>query len=148
MEKINVGEIKETLLLKSPLIKSVKASKGILGGSLLFIKLDALDDKDWSNGIELNSIYFSFVYDEETKKLDLHSNGHVYLSNEDKQTDKYKYYAMKSITKVHVDYGGKKFRKTLVKNPDDLVNKISTYVNAVMEDVVKYTGGYPYKRGL
>lgn len=145
---MNVGDLKDSLLTKCNLIKNVKISKGILGSSLLFIKLDALDDKDWSNGIELNSIYFSFVYDEETKKLDLHSNGHVYLSNEDKQTDKYKYYAMKSITKVHVDYGGKKFRKTLVKNSDDLITKISTYVNAVMEDVVKYTGGYPYKRGL
>lgn len=145
---MNVGDLKDSLLTKCNLIKNVKISKGVLGGSLLFIKLDALDDKDWSNGIELNSIYFSFVYDEETKKLDLHSNGHVYLSNEDKQTDKYKYYAMKSITKVHVDYGGKKFRKTLVKNSDDLITKISTYVNAVMEDVVKYTGGYPYKRGL
>lgn len=145
---MNVGDLKDSLLTKCKLIKNVKISKGILGGSLLFIKLDALDDKDWSNGIELNSIYFSFVYDEETKKLDLNTNGHVYLSNEDKQTDKYKYYAMKSIVGVHVDYGGKKFRKTSVKNPDDLVTKISTYVNAVMEDVVKYTGGYPYKRGL
>lgn len=145
---MNVGDLKDSLLTKSKLIKKVKISKGVLGSSLLFIKLDALDDKDWSNGIDLNSIYFSFVYDEETKKLDLHTNGHVYLSNEDKQTDKYKYYAMKSIVAVHVDYGGKKFRKTSVKNPDDLVNKISTYVNAVMEDVVKYTGGYPYKRGL
>ena len=145
---MNVGDLKDSLLTKSKLIKKVKISKGVLGSSLLFIKLDALDDKDWSNGIDLNSIYFSFVYDEETKKLDLHSNGHVYLSNEDKQTDKYKYYAMKSIVEVHVDYGGKKFRKTLVKNSDDLITKISTYVNAVMEDVVKYTGGYPYKRGL
>ena len=145
---MNVGDLKDSLLTKSKLIKKVKISKGVLGSSLLFIKLDALDDKEWSNGIELNTIYFSFVYDEETKKLDLNTNGHVYLSNEDKQTDKYKYNAMKSIVAVHVDYGGKKFRKTLVKNPDDLVNKISTYVNAVMEDVVKYTGGYPYKRGL
>ena len=64
------------------------------------------------------------------------------------KSDKYKYYAMKSIVGVHVDYGGKKFRKTLVKNSDELITKISTYVNAVMEDVVKYTGGYPYKRGL
>lgn len=145
---MNVGDLKDSLLTKCKLIKNVKISKGILGSSLLFIKLDALDAKDWSNGIELNTIYFAFTYDEETKKLDLNTNGHVYLSNEDKQTDKYKYYAMKSIVGVHVDYGGKKFRKTLVKNPDDLVNKISTYVNAVMEDVVKYTGGYPYKRGL
>lgn len=145
---MNVGDLKDSLLTKSKLIKKVKISKGVLGSSLLFIKLDALDDKDWSNGIDLNSIYFSFVYDEETKKLDLKHCGHVYLSNEDKQTDKYKYYAMKSIVEVHVDYGGKKFRKTLVKNSDDLITKISTYVNAVMEDVVKYTGGYPYKRGL
>ena len=145
---MNVGDLKDSLLTKCNLIKNVKISKGILGSSLLFIKLDALDAQDWSNGIDLNSIYFSFVYDEETKKLDLNKCGHVYLSNEDKQTDKYKYYAMKSIVNIHVDYGGKKFRKTLVKDSDVLITKISTYVNAVMEDVVKYTGGYPYKRGL
>ena len=145
---MNVGDLKDSLLTKCKLIKNVKISKGILGSSLLFINLDALDKKDWANGIELNTIFFGFVYDEETKKLDLNRTGHVYLSNEDKQTDKYKYYAMKSIVNIHVDYGGKKFRKTLVKNSDELITKISTYVNAVMEDVVKYTGGYPYKRGL
>jgi hypothetical protein len=145
---MKVQEIKEELLKKCPLAKNVTVSSGSLANNLIFIKLDALDKNDYPHGIESNSIFLLFVYDTETQKLDLHSDGHVYLSKSDLQTPQYKYYAMKSMSKVHVDLGGKKFRKTSIKNIDDLINKIATYFNTLMDDVIKYTGGYPYKRGL
>ena len=52
---------------------------------------------------------------------------------------------MKSIVNVHVDKGGKKFRKSKFKNETDLCKKMIDYFNVVMKDVDEYTGGYPYK---
>ena len=62
-----------------------------------------------------------------------------------KQSEKYKYYVMKSILQVYVDEGGKKFRKSKFKSEKDLCKKMLDYFDNVMVEVEKYTGGYPYK---
>jgi hypothetical protein len=115
---------------------------------MYFITLDYLDKKDYPNGIVENTIYFSFLFDSDTNTLELRGSGHVWLSPSDQQTLQYKYLAMKSTQQIHVDFGGKKFRKAKIKNNSEIANKISTFANAVMSDVVKYTGGYPFKKGI
>jgi hypothetical protein len=114
----------------------------------VFLNLDFLDKKDIPNGILLNSIYFSFIVDLINNKVELHHCGHIYLSENDKKIDKYKYLCMKSMEKVYVDMGGKKFRRSNFKDINDLIKKVSEYTNNVMKSVVSYTGGYPYKRGI
>lgn len=73
--------------------------------------------------------------------------GHVYLSPSDKQSEKYKYYVMRSMVEIATDYGVKKFRKQKYKNVQDLANKMNTYYSNVIQALEQYTGGYPYKKG-
>lgn len=115
---------------------------------LQFIRIDALDPKDYPNGIMDNSVYLSFAIDYDTHKVELQGTGHTYLSKRDLATPKYRYYAMKSIVNVAIDKGVKKFRKAKFKDSKDLAKKIATYYNDVMRCVNDYTGGYPYKQGI
>lgn len=110
----------------------------------LFIRFDALDPKDWPNGIKENSCFMEFFISK--NKVELFRCGHVWLNKEDAE-GKYKYFAMKGIQQCHVDYGGKKFRKSSWKSDEALAKKIIAHWNAVMESVDRYTGGYPYHQG-
>ena len=110
-----------------------------------FVRLDALNKEDYPNGIDMNSIYICFCINHKENKVEIHSVGCVYLNEADKQSEKYKYYAMKSILQVYVDEGGKKFRKSKFKSEKDLCKKMLEYFDNVMVEVEKYTGGYPYK---
>lgn len=113
-----------------------------------FVTIDALEKKDYPHGIDRNSIYLTFEINHSENKVRIFDCGHIYLSKTDKQSEKYKYLAMKSMIDVHTDFGGKKFRKTKYKNISDLVEKMNDYFVQVMIDVDKYTGGYPYKEGI
>jgi hypothetical protein len=115
---------------------------------LQFIRIDALDTKDYPNGIDSNSIFLTFSIDYKERKVELHSYGHVYLSPKDLTAPKYRYYAMKSVVNVAEDKGVKKFRKSKFKNANDLAKKMGAYYNKVMGCVKEYTGGYPYKQGI
>lgn len=110
-----------------------------------FVRLDALNKEDWPHNIDMNSVYICFCVNHLEHKVEVHTNGHVYLNEADKQSEKYKYYAMKSIQQVYVDEGGKKFRKSKFKTEKDLCKKMLDYFDNVMVEVEKYTGGYPYK---
>lgn len=112
---------------------------------LQFVRLDALNKEDWPYNINMNSIYICFCINHKENKVEIHSLGCVYLNEADKQSEKYKYYAMKSIQQVYVDEGGKKFRKSKFKSEKDLCKKMLEYFDNVMVEVEKYTGGYPYK---
>lgn len=114
-----------------------------------YITFDALDPKDYPNNIAQNSIYLTFAINYQTRKVELHSNGHCYISPKDKQSDKYKYYAMRGMCDIaKVNYGVAKFRKQNFKDTKDLFNKMEKYYNAVMWAIKAYTGGYPYKEGI
>ena len=115
---------------------------------LQFIKIDALDPKDYPNNIADNSVFLQFSINYEERKVELRNVGHVYLSPRDLTTPKYKYLAMKGVHNVAEDKGVKKFRKSKFKDANDLAKKIATYYNKVMECVTEYTGGYPYDRGI
>jgi len=116
---------------------------------LQFITFDALKTEDWPNNIGINSVFICFAIDLTNKKVEVHSNGHVYLSPKDKASDKWKYYAMRGMLNIaKEDYGVKKFRKQGYKTKDELFKKMETYFKAVMDAITKYTGGYPYKQGI
>ena len=115
---------------------------------LQFIRIDALEQKDHPNGIAENSVYLQFAINYDEHKVELHGQGHVYLSKRDLTLPQYKYLAMKSMTQIAVDKGGKKFRKSTFKDCKDLAKKLAKYYNDVMKYVTEYTGGYPYKQGI
>lgn len=112
-----------------------------------FITLDSLNKEDIPHQIAENSVYITFLVNLKAQTIEVHRTGSVYLSESDKQTDKYKYYVMKSMTKVLKDNGGKAFRKQKYKDVNQLCDKIEKYFVSVMKEVEAYTGGYPYKGG-
>lgn len=128
--------------------KQIICNYGSFCPNLQYIIYDALETKDYPNGISNNSIRIIFALDLKTKKVELHSTGHIWLSPSDKATDKYKYLAMISMKNVAENMGVKKFRKQGFKDFADLRKKMETYYNNVMQCVEKYTGGYPYKQGI
>lgn len=114
-----------------------------------YITFDALDPQDYPNGIDANSIYLTFEVNYNTKKVELHSFGHCYISPKDKKHPKFKYYAMRGMCEIaKTDYGVNKFRKQAFKNTIDLYNRMEKYYKAVMEAIKAYTSGYPYKEGI
>lgn len=115
---------------------------------LQFIRIDALEQKDHPNGIAENSVYLQFAINYDEHKVELHGQGHVYLSKRDLTLPQYKYLAMKSMTNVAADKGVKKFRKSTFKDGKDVAKKLAKYYNDVMKCVTEYTGGYPYKQGI
>ena len=115
---------------------------------IIYVRMDALKREDWPNNIAGNSIFIDFEIDLFNKKVEVHQNGHIWLSPYDKTTPKYKYLAMKSMQQVLIDNGGKKFRKQGYKDMKDLAKKMQKYYKEVMTAVIDYTGGYPYKEGI
>ncbi len=107
------------------------------------IFVDFLEKKDYPYNIKRNSIYLTFRV--ENDSLSVVGYGHTYLSKYDTENDpKYKYCCMRSI----ISLLPKKFRKCKFKNNDILVEKIITYSNLVIKELIEYTGGYPYKKGI
>lgn len=116
---------------------------------LSFITLDALKREDWPNNINRNSVYITFKIDQINKKVSIYDNGHVWISDNDKEIyQKDKYLAMHSMTNITKRNGGKVMRKSSYKDVNDLAKKIINAFENVMKEVEDYTGGYPYKKGI
>ncbi len=114
-----------------------------------FIRLDALEEKDYPSGIDRNSIYVCFRIDMEEKSIQIHSAGSVWISKEDKQLyEGDRYMAMHSMLSITRRNGGKVMRKQRYKDSLDLAKKIIKAYNDIMTQVIAYTGGYPYKQGI
>ena len=113
-----------------------------------YIWLDALNEEDIPHRIAENSVYIIFSVDLKAQTIEVYRTGSVYLSESDKQTDRYKFYVMKSMTNVLKDNGGKAFRKQKYKDVNQLCDKIEKYFVSIMKEVEAYTGGYPYKKGI
>lgn len=114
-----------------------------------YIKLDALDKKDWANGIAENSIYVSFKIDFVERTVEIFRTGHVWISDADKELyPRDKYLAMHSMKEITKRNQGKVMRKCRFKSVHELVEKILKGFDNIMTEVVNYTGEYPYKKGI
>ena len=116
---------------------------------LQFLRVDALEPTDWSNGIKENSVYVTFRVDMDTKKIEVRTCGGVYISDADKAAyTRDSYLAMHSVLEI-AKRNGVKVRKQSFKTEEECVEKIVKIYNAVMEQVVDYCDGiYPYKKGV
>lgn len=121
--------------------KSVKIDCGGFCPYLCFIRIDALDKKDYLNNISDNSIFIDIEIDFQENKFELFKDGRIYLSPKDKKRPQFKYLAMRGMVNIAEEKGVKKMRKTTA-------NKIALYFNEVIKAVKEYTGGYPYKQGI
>ena len=114
-----------------------------------YITLDALNKQDWPNGIKENSIFVTFKIDFASKKVEINRNGHVWISKQDKELySKDSYLAMHSMTEITRRNGGKVMRKSTYKDTKDLAKRIINAYESIMQQVIDYTGGYPYKEGI
>lgn len=90
-------------------------------------------------------MFLTFTIDYDSKKVELKRGGHLRLSKEDKESDKYKHLAMRGMIEIaKTDYNIPRFRKQTFKSPSDLFNRIESYFRAVMDAVTQYAGCYPY----
>lgn len=117
---------------------------------LQFLRVDALEPTDWSNGIKENSVYMTFRVDMDTKKIEVRTCGGVYISDADKKAYvRDSYLAMHSVLEIAKRNGVKCVRKQSFKTEEECAEKIAKVYNAVMEQVVDYCDGeYPYKKGV
>ena len=114
-----------------------------------YITLDALNKEDWPNGIKNNSIFVTFEIDLASKKVEINSCGNVWISKQDKELyENDKYLAMHTMTEITKRNGGKVMRKSTYKDAKNLANRIINAFERIMEQVIDYTSGYPYKEGI
>jgi hypothetical protein len=116
---------------------------------LQFLRVDALEPTDWSNGIKENSVYMTFRVDMDAKKIEVHTCGCVYISDADKKAYvRDSYLTMHSVLEI-AKRNGVKVRKQSFKTEEECAEKIAKIYNTVMEQVVDYCDGeYPYKKGV
>ena len=110
----------------------------------LYVTFESLNKEDYPHNIAENGKYVRFKIDLSAKKVELHSNGHIWLNKADKESEKYKYYAMRSMVSIAEEKGIKKFRKSKFTDAKSLFDKMNNYFQNVMEHVNIYSGGYPY----
>ena len=115
---------------------------------MCFIRIDALDKKDYPNNISDNSIFIDIKIDFQEGKFELFRGGHIWISPKDRKTPQYKHYAMRGMFDIAEEKGTKKLRKSKHKDNETTAKKIASYFNEVMKAVKEYTGGYPYKQGI
>ena len=93
-------------------------SKGIYGNFdcslapyINFITIDALEPKDWTNGIKENSVFITFEINQQNKSIEIFQNGHIYISDKDKT--EYPQYQVENQQKdVRRPFGGKPLRQS------------------------------------
>jgi len=129
-----------------PSVKFHEISCGAKSG-FIYLNFEFLNKEDISYGIRMNGIYLSFMYSVDDDKLVLHSNGHINITPEEKKSSKYKYFALKSLLDPYYDNGGKKFRKTLIKDfySDEIAEKITPFIKDVIDEALFNQGGYFHK---
>ena len=115
-----------------------------------FIRLDALEEKDYPSGIDRNSIYVCFRIDMDEKSVQIHSAGSVWISEADKERyEGDRYMAMHPMLAITKRNGGKVMRKQRYKDSTDLAKKVIKAYNDIMAQVLDYTNYiYPYKNGV
>jgi hypothetical protein len=113
------------------------------------ILVDYLKPQDYPAGYQDNSIVFQFFINLKTSELDIFRGRfypYVYKSDEDAAIEENDY--MLNVEMLMQKYGLKKFRKTKVKNIQDVIKKLNNFLNSAMGVIDDYTGGYPYQKGI
>lgn len=149
MNSRQLEEICGLIQKECPLAKQVRYSCTIFYPSVCFVVVDALNPQDYPNGIGDNSVFLTFRVDFEAKTVECRRSGHIYLSEKDKRENpKLRYLAMNSMFEIATRAGVRKMRRSQHKDNATSAHKMATYFNEVMEKVVNYTNGYPYKQGV
>lgn len=136
-----VSEYAKILKKKCPSIQCIKVnSQSFYDRVNIYISF--IIENEIPNRIQENGIYMYFTWYLADNSLENTQNGHLELTDADKQ-GKYKYYALKSLIDPYLDEGGKKFRKCRMNefSAKDLDNKISDWICAVIDAALKDQGG-------
>ena len=105
---------------------------------LQFIGIEALPKDKLFNNIPENGVYVYFEIDMIDKSVEVHSTGHVEMSNEDKKASYLCAFGLKNIAKA---YNVKWFRKQKYKDMNDLAKRIIGFYTAIMTAVNDLTQG-------
>ena len=136
-----VLEYEKILKKKCPSLKFIKViSKEAYDRVIMYISF--ITESEIPNQISHNGIFSYFTWYLADNSLENTQNGHLELTDADKQ-GKYKYYALKSLIDPYLAEGGKKFRKCRMNefSAKDLDNKISDWICAVIDAALKDQGG-------
>lgn len=136
-----VFEYEKILKKKCPSLKFIKViSKESYDRVIMYISF--ITESEIPNQISNNGIFSYFTWYLADNSLENTQNGHLELTDKDKQ-GKYKYYALKSLIDPYLAEGGKKFRKCRMNefSAKDLDNKISDWICAVIDAALKDQGG-------
>lgn len=142
-----VGEQLDNIIKKVekevPEIKFSNISNFKKGDSAVYLSFDFLEKEKIPYQIALNGVYLNFKYSIDESKIELFSNGHIEITPEEKQTLRYKYHALKSLLDPYLDKGGKKFRKTQIKEfySYEIADKIIPFIKDVISAALENQGG-------
>ena len=141
-----VSEYAKILKKKCPSVQYIKVNSQSFNDRVN-IYISFIIENEIPNRIQENGIYMYFTWYLADNSLENTQNGHLELTNADKQ-GKYKYYALKSLIDPYLDEGGKKFRKCRMNefSAKDLDNKISEWICAVIDAALKDQGGVLKRR--
>ena len=141
-----VSEYEKILKKKCPHVKYIKMNSQA-SFFKVYMYISFITEYEIPNRIQENGIYMYFTWNLTDKSLENNQNGHLELTDADKQ-GKYKYYALKSLIDPYLAEGGKKFRKCRMNefSAKDLDNKISDWICAVIDAALKDQGGVLKRR--
>ena len=141
-----VSEYAKILKKKCPSVQYIKVNSQSFNDRVN-IYISFIIENEIPNRIQENGIYMYFTWYLADNSLENTINGHLELTDADKQ-GKYKYYALKSLIDPYLDEGGKKFRKCRMNefSAKDLDNKISEWICAVIDAALKDQGGVLKRR--
>lgn len=136
-----VSEYAKILKKKCPSVQYIKVNSQSFNDRVN-IYISFIIENEIPNRIQENGIYMYFTWYLADNSLENTINGHLELTNADKQ-GKYKYYALKSLIDPYLDEGGKKFRKCRMNefSAKDLDNKMTEWICAVIDAALKDQGG-------
>lgn len=106
-----------------------------------YMRLSFLKEKDcpdiWQNGQ-----YLMFDIDFNTRSIELHSFGHIYLTKADQKKS---YMTMCGYKQIFKYKGIPFFRKTKFKTAEDCYKKLKKFYDTTEKVLKEVTNGYPYK---
>ena len=145
------SEYKETANEIKMLLKSKTSARGVsvycggLAPYLVFVRLDALDEKDWPHGISDNSLFVEFIVDLRVNSVEFHRGGCIPYNKDDPQAGIY--YGM-GTNEFMKRMGLKIFRKGRFKSIEELVGKMNSFYETFVMALEEYKGEYPYREGI